>query len=221
MSEPERNHTNLVAYERIARDYAGEVDEEDDPAMRRAVRSLFLERLPGPRVLEIGCGPGKDSRALHEAGCSVLATDFSERFVTIVRERYPDIEARVMDMTAPDLPDGSFDGVYGFATFVHLPRSSAATTLAGLRRLLRPGGLLFLALISSTTHREYVIEDWGGVPGNEMLFTCWDEQEISDLLRVVGFARTELFRVSSPVYDRMPRLAQRGVSLFQVAATRD
>lgn len=216
-----RNEDNLKSYNRIARRYAGDEPAEDDPALRLTCRQMFADRLPGKQVLEIGCGPGIDAHFLHKMGLQVTATDYSPEFVRIVKERYPNLKVRCMDMTQPDVPEGSFDGIYGFACFLHLPRDVADKTLRGLRRLLKPGGVLFLGLIKSTKLDEYIIPDWGGVENNPVLFTCYGESEIEARLREAGFDHVEFYYTPSPLYENMPRLVERGVSMYQVIARKE
>lgn len=212
---------NSAAYELIARSYAGDAPAEDDPALRAACRELFASRLSGPRVLEVGCGPGVDAFHLAARGLDVLATDSCQEFLAIVRERFPELRTARLDLTRPEgLPAASFDGIYGFACFLHVPRALAGEALAGLARLLAPGGVLFLSLARSTRVAGYVLPDWGGVPGNEVLFTCYGEEEITALLEQAGLGSIERFRLSAPVYERMPRLIEREVSLYQVLARR-
>jgi hypothetical protein len=123
-----------------------------------------------------------------------------------------------MDMTQPDLPEGSFDGIYGFACFLHIPRDLANETLRRLRCLLKPEGVLFLGLIKSTKLDEYVIPDWGGLEDNPMLFTCYEESDIEARLHEAGFGHVEFHYTPSPVYETMPRLVERGVRTYQVIA---
>jgi 2-polyprenyl-3-methyl-5-hydroxy-6-metoxy-1,4-benzoquinol methylase len=212
------NEQNLSAYNKIARIYAGDKPEEDDPVMRRACRELFYKHLAGKKVLEIGCGPGTDSHYLQQMGLNVTATDFSGKFVQIVKERYPTLTVRQMDMTSPDLPEISFDGIYGFACFIHIPRKLADQTLSALRRLLVPGGILFLGMIKSTKVNEYIIPNWCGMDNNPVLFTCYDEAEIESRLKKVGFEHVEFHTISSEVYEKLPRLIERGVSMYKVIA---
>lgn len=155
----DRNKLNQQAYNTIAHIYAGDKPGEDDPVMRKQCRDLFISALKGKDVLEIGCGPGVDSSFLHASGLNVTATDFSPEFIRIVRERFPAIRVHQMDMTQPDLPANSFDGIYAFASFIHIPRSAAATTLRGFYELLRTEGVLFLSLLQSSKVDEYIIED--------------------------------------------------------------
>ena len=214
------NLSNLRSWSRVADRYAGDEPRVEDPEMRARCRSLFAERLRGRRVLEIGCGPGNDSDELRRQGLDVTATDACEEFLAVVRERYPDLDVRRMDMSRPDLAPESFDGIYGFFSFIHLPRELAASTLRRLGELLSPEGVIFLALIRSTRLDDYVIEDWGECADNPMHFSCWDPEEFGRLLVEAGFTDVEVFEVKSPVYEDLPRLRERGVSGYQIAARR-
>jgi 2-polyprenyl-3-methyl-5-hydroxy-6-metoxy-1,4-benzoquinol methylase len=216
------NTTNQQTWQRVAQSYAGDEAREDDPAMRRVLRDRFLERLGGKRVLELGCGPGIDAASMADRGLDVTATDYAPEFVAIARERYPNLKVRIMDMTAPDLAPESFDGIYGFASFIHLPRSVADSTLARLHELLVPGGLLSLWLIESSQGiRDYTIDEWAGESQCPMLFTCYPQQEIEERLVAARYAAIQCLPVPrSSAYEGRPRLQDRGISSYQVFARR-
>lgn len=216
--QDDRNSLNKKAYDLTARQYAGYTPGEDDPSMRAACRSTFIKALSGQDVVEIGCGPGVDANFLSALGLNVTATDFSEEFIEIVRERFPALRVHQMDMTKPDLPEGSYDGVYAFASFIHIPRVQAKNTLIGFRRLLRHNGILFMSLIQSSKHSEYIIEDWAGLADNPLLFTCHTHREIENLLLEVGFTKVQFFEFKTELYEKLPRLVERGVTQYQVLA---
>jgi SAM-dependent methyltransferase len=227
VSSPEEaptNAENRAGWRRVAAEYAGPEEGEDDPLMRELVRGAFAARLPdteSPRVLEVGCGPGTDAARLAERGLQVTATDYAPEFVQIVRERHPELEARVMDMTAPDLPPESFEGIYGFATFVHLPRDQALPALQALRQLLVPGGTICLSLIGSSKGiRDYRIDNWAGDPDCSMGFTCYEHDEARALFEAAGYTAIEVLPNPPSVYDTLPRLVERGVKGFLVFGQR-
>lgn len=212
------NSANKNAYELVARQYAGGSPGEDDPVMRADCRNIFVSSLKGKDVLEIGCGPGVDASFLFNAGMNVTATDFAEEFIKIVNERFPQIQTRQMDMTSIDLPPNSFDGIYSFASFIHVPRAKSSKVLSDFYSLLRDDGVLFMSLIKSSKVSEYVIEDWAGRSNNPVLFTCYNEDEIKSALSDVGFREIEFFEVKSELYENIPRLVERGVTQYQVLA---
>lgn len=211
---------NKKAYDLIARRYAGDEPAEDDPEMRMACRKLFESKLHGKNILEIGCGPGVDSSFFNDDGFTITATDISCEFIKIVNERYPHIEAFQMDMTSPNINNRKFDGIYAFASFLHIPREQALNTLKHFKNLLNIKGVLFLMIIESNKVSEYCIDNWGGVPNNKVLFTCYSQSEISKLLADAGFTKIEIHfsAAKSKKYEDIPRLTERGVIGYEVLA---
>lgn len=103
-----------------------------------------LATSPGDTVLDLAAGTGDVTEALARSGVRVISTDVSPVMVEAARRRgIPDVEHRVMDMQAIDLPDSSVDGVVSRYGYMLVP--DPALALRETRRVLKPGGRLAFA----------------------------------------------------------------------------
>jgi SAM-dependent methyltransferase len=97
----------------------------------------------GPfRILDFGCGPGRDLLALRERGHEPVGLDGAEALVRMARE-LASVEVWHQDFLALDLPSEHFDGVFANASLFHVPAQELPRVLRELHECLRPGGVLF------------------------------------------------------------------------------
>ena len=102
----------------------------------------FLDRLkPGARVLELGCGGGRDSARIIERGFELDATDGTPAMVKKANERF-DVGARIMLFDDLDACE-EYDAVWAHACLLHLSREDLPKMLRSILRALRPGGWHF------------------------------------------------------------------------------
>ncbi len=90
----------------------------------------------------MGAGTGADSAYFLERGLEVVATDLSAEHVRYCREK--GIEAYEMDFLHLDFPDASFDAIHAMLCLLHVPDADLPEVLEALKRVLAPGGLLFV-----------------------------------------------------------------------------
>lgn len=109
----------------------------------------FMGILPeSPRILDAGCGAGYESKRLHGLGAEVVGVDFSEVSIKIARERTPECRFEVMDCRELDADVlGAFDGIISIALLVHMQTPELPAVFAGFRRVIKPGGYLFIAFV--------------------------------------------------------------------------
>ncbi len=98
---------------------------------------------PG-RVLELGCGHGRNALYLAGQGCRVDAVDFSAQAIDWARERAQSAGAAVhfqrCSIFDATVADGSYDLVYDCGCFHHLPPHRRRDYVDLVSRALRPGG---------------------------------------------------------------------------------
>jgi 2-polyprenyl-6-hydroxyphenyl methylase/3-demethylubiquinone-9 3-methyltransferase len=106
----------------------------DDPRLVGIVESLWP--LAGCRVLDLGCGKGRFSRALEELGARVIGLDLAAGMLAAA------VGLDRVRGSARRLPFGaaSFDRVMAVEVFEHLEPRALDQVCAEVRRVLRPGG---------------------------------------------------------------------------------
>ena len=108
-------------------------------------RDALLSALPPGtplRLLDFGCGPGRDLAAFRALGHDVIGLDGCEAFAEMARVNGA-CEVLHQSFFALDLDGRVFDGVFANASLFHVPQRELPTVLGALRDALVPGGALF------------------------------------------------------------------------------
>lgn len=104
--------------------------------------AAFLDRLaPGARILELGCGGGRDAAAMLARGFDVDPTDGVAAMAARAEARIGR-PVRVLRFEELDAVE-AYDAVWAHASLLHVPRLALPAVLAAVHRALRPGGLHF------------------------------------------------------------------------------
>ncbi len=145
-------------FQQVGTDYANLEEVENYDARMATFRDVeaenrkMLETLslqPGAKILEIGCGTGRFSRAAATAGYQVLAVDVSPVMLQYVdakaaEEGLAGLETCHAGFLSMDQPDDHFDGVVSTVCLHHLPDLWKAVALENVYRVLKPGGRFLL-----------------------------------------------------------------------------
>jgi len=121
------------------------------------------------RVLEIGCGAGRVTRALARMFGEVHAVDVSGEMVKAARAAlasYPNVflyQNNGQDLSV--IPDLEFDFAFSTIVFQHIPsRAVIESYVREVHRLLRPGGLFKFQVQGDSTVTVDPDDTWLGVP---------------------------------------------------------
>jgi malonyl-CoA O-methyltransferase len=131
------------AYDRWSRQY--DLDRNTTRDLDALVVRRAPLRLAGARVVELGCGTGKNSEWLASQAREVVALDFSPGMLDVARRRVRAANVRFVehDITRPwPVEHGSADVVVGDLVLEHV--RDLAPVYREAVRVLRPGGQLFL-----------------------------------------------------------------------------
>lgn len=154
---------------------------------------------PAPaRILDLGCGPGRDLRTFTAMGHEAVGLDGCERFVEMARAD-SGCEVWLQDFLHLDLPESHFDGIFANAVLFHIPSKVLPQTLQQLHQSLKPGGVLF-----SSNPRGDNQEGWNG----DRYGSYYDWETWRDMLQHAGFAELEhYYRPPGLPRDQQPWLA--------------
>ncbi|HEX4260443.1 MAG TPA: class I SAM-dependent methyltransferase [Acetobacteraceae bacterium] len=133
----------LSAYDRDAKDFAGEWEGQPPPSDLHAVVDLFF--IPGPTA-DIGCGSGRDAAWLNDRGFPTKGFDASEGLLAEARRRHPQIQFSTATLPGLDgIAERSFANVLCETVIMHLEPEAIAPAIARLLAILIPGGILYLS----------------------------------------------------------------------------
>ena len=131
----------LQHYNRSAEEFwQGTRDHDVSQNIHALLQSIEGE--PPFRILDLGCGPGRDLKAIADLGHVAIGLEGASRLAEMARA-YSGSEVWQQDLLKLELPAQAFDGVFANATLFHVPGQELPRVLRELRATLKPRGVLF------------------------------------------------------------------------------
>ena len=148
-----------------------------------ACRDRFLQYVkPGGKILDAGCGSGRDSLAFLEAGYAVDAFDAAEE---ICRLASKNLGFTVNCLRFEEIIGGpEYDGIWACASLLHVNKNDLPDVMRRLKGLLKPDGIIYASFKEGTTER---IKDG-------RFFHDMTEKDCQDLFQEAGLTVLEIFR---------------------------
>ena len=113
---------------------------------------FFLKHLaPTGKLLDLGCGSGRDSAYFASLGFQVTALDGSRALCQRVKESLG-IDALCMGFEDLAFVE-EFDGIWACASLLHVKKADMAEVLMKVSNSLKPGGILYASYKYGTQER--------------------------------------------------------------------
>ena len=141
--------------ERFGTSYGKYVD-----AQERRILERWLQPFRGGRILDLACGTG---RFLDLATHGI---DASQEMLQVARAKHPakDLRQALANEIAPPETSGTFDAIFCFHLFMHVPLAEIRSIIEACGRCVRPGGILIFDAPSALRRRivRFRAQGWHG-----------------------------------------------------------
>jgi len=145
------------------------------------LRSRFLAHVPnGGKILDAGCGSGRDAKAFLDSGYHVKAFDAAPTLAGLA-ESYTGLKVDVLSFQNLAF-DKKFDAVWACASILHVPLVDLPDVFLRMFRSLKPGGVLYASFKygsgeSDRNGRKFTDMDEPGLALILEQIKCFDEIE--------------------------------------------
>ncbi|MDD5710801.1 MAG: class I SAM-dependent methyltransferase [Candidatus Colwellbacteria bacterium] len=121
--------------------------------------TMLIEKYFAPEisVLDVGCGSGRTTIPLHQAGYSVIGVDITPEMIntarSVAKSKNLEIDYLVGDATQLEFDDNTFEGaIFANNGWSQIPgKDNRQKTLNEIYRILKPGGIFIF-----TAHKRYI-----------------------------------------------------------------
>ena len=162
------------------------------PRLKHINAALEAATIRRPRVLEIGCGDGRDAKEIIKHVSWYKGVDVSEELVKLARDYVPEADFEVADAVTYHYPK-DIDVVLAFASFLHLDRDECAAVFKKLHKALNKDGVIYLSLKWAEAYKMETNTDRFG----ERQYYFYNEQVIKE---IVG----DLFTIEKSWKEHLP-----------------
>lgn len=179
------NLITIKAYNEVAEEYA-------DDSMKWAAPDFidnFINALPKKaKVVDVGCGGGRDVKTLTDRGFEVTGIDASTKLIEYAGKHFPNINFQVADMRDIPFPDQSFNGVWCQAALLHLELAKdVKKAISEFGRVLKPNGILHLYNKAHVKGpKTEILTNY--FFKNPRFFRYFTTEEMTELLNKAGFS---------------------------------
>ena len=152
------------------------------------MQDTFLEYIPkGGRILDFGCGSGRDTKYFISKGYDVDATDGSEELCKIASE-YTGIKIKQMLFEELDEVE-LYDGVWACASILHVEKKQLPEILKKIATATKKGGVVYTS---------FKYGEFEGIR-NGRFFTYLTKESFGEVLRNVPELVIEKLWISADV----------------------
>lgn len=192
-------------YNEIGKKY--DLTRKADPILLQ----LLIDKLAPKKhqkFLDVGCGSGNYTIALHQKGLSITGLDISEEMLNLARNKYPKMDWILADAKTLPFKEQSFDGVLCFLAIHHI--RELPTFFKEVHRILKSGGKFILFSNSPEQFLQLWLSHYFPQMMKKASLKPFTKKEIEENLKKSGFKDIsfEIFFITRDTQDAFLELAK-------------
>jgi len=152
---------------------------DHDVSQNREALEAVLPRNPG-KILDLGCGPGRDLVYFKQQGHTVIGLDATPAFVEMAQQVSGCLVLN-QSFLSLDLPKETFDGIFANASLIHVPQAEMVRVLKDLQAALVPGGAIIMSMVRGDR------EGFIARPTGYRYTASWEYETLAPCVEQAGF----------------------------------
>ncbi|MCD4759765.1 class I SAM-dependent methyltransferase [archaeon] len=170
----------IQTYNKIASIYAKYTEDR----LMQFQLSRFESMLPGKRILDAGCGSGRDVEYFMEDGFDAIGVDLSLGLLKEAKKRVPKGKFKKTDFRKMIFKAKTFHGIWSVSSLFHMPKEEVQKALKEFNRVLDDSGVLYISIKRGKGSKEIKKEKYQNEP---MTVYFYEQKEMEDLVCEAGF----------------------------------
>ena len=151
----------------------------------------FISLLPkNAKILDVGCGSGKDVQYFMDYGFQAVGIDASENMIKEAKKKVADGDFKIMNLFSLDFPKESFDAAWVLDTVSFIDKVDMPKFLSSIYDVLKSNAVIFISARQGVGETEIEYEKLGNSKINIAFFY---QEEMEELLGKNGFEILNLF----------------------------
>jgi len=140
----------------------------------------FISLLPkNARILDAGCGSGRDSCYLAEEKMDVSAIDIIPELLEEAKTRVKNVNFQLMDMTDVKFQECSFDGIWCMSSLSDVEKKDAPAVIKNFNSILKNNGILYIAVREGSGEKVLEKGFFNDLP---RFYAFYSQAELEDVL---------------------------------------
>ncbi|MFC1721032.1 class I SAM-dependent methyltransferase [Patescibacteria group bacterium] len=138
-------------------------------------KGLSYVKNKNPKVVELGCGNGKDAEVILKYTNDYLGIDVSEGMIRLAKANLPQADFMVADIEEFEFPD-KIDIIFSFASLLHFDKKSIIEILDRAHNSLDDNGIFYISVKHDKYHEKVKVDEFGS-----RVFYYYTEKDIRDM----------------------------------------